>query len=40
MQKTEPSNTNPTLKEQKDHGTFSFPCGLYETYDDENWNGV
>ena len=40
MQKTEPSNTNPTLKEQKDHGTFSFPCGLYETYDDKNWNGV
>ncbi len=28
------------LKEQKDHGTSVFPCGLYEIFDDAPWNGV
>ena len=28
------------LKEQKDHGTSVFPCGLYEIFDDVPWDGV
>lgn len=40
MPATNSIKTNPTLKEQKDHGTVSFPCGLYETYDNTSWPGV
>ena len=28
------------LKEQKDHGTSAFPCGLYEIFEDTVWDGV
>ena len=27
-------NQTSKLKEQKDHGTSVFPCGLYEVFDD------
>lgn len=26
-----------SLKEQKDHGTLVFPCGLYEVFEDTLW---
>lgn len=29
-----------SLKEQKDHGTSVFPCGLYEIFEDTPWDGV
>lgn len=29
-----------SLKEQKDHGTLVFPCGLYEVFEDTIWSGV
>lgn len=35
-----PLSTTPTLKEQRDHGTTSFPCGLYEIFEDDPWPGV
>lgn len=28
------------LKEQKDHGTAVFPCGLYEVEETCSWKGV
>ena len=28
-----PDNSDMDLKEQKDHGTASFPCGLYEIFE-------
>ncbi len=28
------------LKEQKDHGTSVFPCGLYEVFEDTPWEGI
>ena len=33
-------NQTSKLKEQKDHGTSVFPCGLYEVFDDAPWDGV
>ena len=38
MDISEHSKTN--LKEQRDHGSFSFPCDLYETYDNPCWPGA
>ena len=29
-----------SLKEQKDHGTLVFPCGLYEVFEDTIWSGA
>lgn len=37
--KTE-DNSVLDLKEQKDHGTTSFPCGLYEVFENTDWEGV
>ncbi len=34
------NDTSSSLKEQKDHGTSVFPCGLYEIFPDEPWEGV
>lgn len=34
------TDMTPSLKEQKDHGTFVFPCGLYEIFEDGPWGGV
>ena len=34
------NDTSTSLKEQKDHGTSVFPCGLYEIFEDEVWVGV
>ena len=34
------NDTSTSLKEQKDHGTSVFPCGLYEIFEDEVWDGV
>ena len=28
------------LKEQRDHGTSVFPCGLYEVFEDTVWSGA
>ena len=33
-------NQTSKLKEQKDHGTSVFPCGLYEVFDNAPWEGV
>ena len=33
-------NRTSKLKEQKDHGTSVFPCGLYEVFDNAPWEGV
>lgn len=33
-------NQTFSLKEQKDHGTSVFPCGLYEIFEDTLWDGV
>lgn len=33
-------NQTSKLKEQKDHGTSVFPCGLYEVFDNTPWDGV
>ena len=33
-------NSDLDLKEQKDHGTASFPCGLYEIFEVTDWEGV
>ncbi|MCA5960755.1 AraC family ligand binding domain-containing protein [Blautia sp. RD014234] len=35
-----PDNSDMDLKEQKDHGTASFPCGLYEIFEVTDWEGV
>ena len=35
-----PDNSDLDLKEQKDHGTASFPCGLYEIFEVTDWEGV
>ena len=33
-------NQTSKLKEQKDHGTSVFPCGLYEVFDNAPWEVV
>lgn len=33
-------NQTSNLKEQRDHGTSVFPCGLYEVFDNTPWDGV
>lgn len=34
------NQTSSSLKEQKDHGTSVFPCGLYEIFENTVWDGV
>ena len=33
---------NPTVSQFKEegHGTLNFPCGLYEVFEDNVWEGV